>query len=674
MSVSNNIFNKDGRFELGFFGSSLTTKNIQVIIPYTNVGGTVISTNPTDYGAVTNTWSDITGAWCNWNPNKTIIPDDSSVQFAFLVWCTAYYPPLTPPFEVLANTLPITLIKPDGTKIQVAPEPANNLIFNAGWRQFTHGADITTIMQDNQYGDYKVTGVPTGPYGGSNGCGGWGLYIIYGNDKFKYRNANISATATGFNEVVTITNLITPVTGPVTVKVFLSSVQGDRNYKDSLLLNNVKLSGPYNPPDDFMNSRYVDYTGLNLQSKASLMNETLSQYGFYSDQTVIINDNIVKNGDTELIIKQDNSGDWAGISLLGVMTDLNSALLIPTKEVDKTYAKAGDTLLYTISFSNTGSTDAINIIVRDTLPAEVTFIPNSIKVNGVSYLGDITKGITIPDLAINNYATITFQVKIQDSVLDSTLIKNFANVKYDFIIATGKIGNSNINSNLVYTTIVNAVLNATKTVDKKQTNLNEILTYTITLNNTSNHDMFNTIFIDTIPSNTELVPNTLNQDGVFFPYNISGSILPNTIYKNSFSTITFKVKVMGLLPNPILNSASAISNIIIDNGAYTMTVPANSNIVSTGIVIIDIKTIKQVDKGYATLGDIITYTLVISNSGNTTGNNLVLSDSIPTGGSFIPNSIYVDGVNVIGSIENGINIGSLKPGEYRTVTFKVMIV
>ena len=52
-------------------------------------------------------------------------------------------------------------------------------------------------------------------------------------------------------------------------------------------------------------------------------------------------------------------------------TDVDGGSLLP-----------GDTLLYTLSISNVGSTDTVNASLTDAIPANTTYIPGSTKLNG----------------------------------------------------------------------------------------------------------------------------------------------------------------------------------------------------------------------------------------------------------------------------------------------------
>lgn len=65
-----------------------------------------------------------------------------------------------------------------------------------------------------------------------------------------------------------------------------------------------------------------------------------------------------------------------------VSTQIKEALLSMTKNESVSFADIGK-LLYTTSISNIGNTDATNIVFTDVLPNGVTFVPNTLTVDGV---------------------------------------------------------------------------------------------------------------------------------------------------------------------------------------------------------------------------------------------------------------------------------------------------
>src|SRR5213594_1300647 len=104
---------------------------------------------------------------------------------------------------------------------------------------------------------------------------------------------------------------------------------------------------------------------------------------------------------------------------------------------------AGETLRYTITVKNIGSADAVNVTLRDAVPANTTYVPGSTKLNGnavadVAGVSPLVSGMRInppnnptpgampADASSNpaNVATITFDVMVNANVASGTVISN----------------------------------------------------------------------------------------------------------------------------------------------------------------------------------------------------------------------------------------------------------
>ena len=83
------------------------------------------------------------------------------------------------------------------------------------------------------------------------------------------------------------------------------------------------------------------------------------------------------------------------------------------KLVDKAIALAGETLLYTSFISNNGNLNAENVVFTDALPANTTFVEDSVTLDGVNMPGENpANGINIGNLNVGQSKIITFQVVI----------------------------------------------------------------------------------------------------------------------------------------------------------------------------------------------------------------------------------------------------------------------
>ncbi len=90
-------------------------------------------------------------------------------------------------------------------------------------------------------------------------------------------------------------------------------------------------------------------------------------------------------------------------------------------------------------------------------------------------------------------------------------ISNIARIDYTFIAhPTAPIISRTITSNPAFTQISDANILSLKAVNAPQATTGDILTYTITLENTGNIPATNLLFSDTIPEGTTFVDNSLH--------------------------------------------------------------------------------------------------------------------------------------------------------------------
>jgi uncharacterized repeat protein (TIGR01451 family) len=79
-----------------------------------------------------------------------------------------------------------------------------------------------------------------------------------------------------------------------------------------------------------------------------------------------------------------------------------------------------------------------------------------------------------------------------------------------------------------------------------------------------------------------------------------------------------------------------------------------------------------VDKSEAKVGDVLTYTSKVTNTGTTDSNNSTFSGNTPQGTSFIPGSLVINGENESGNTPSS-NLGTIKPGQAISVTYQVKV-
>ncbi len=376
-----------------------------------------------------------------------------------------------------------------------------------------------------------------------------------------------------------------------------------------------------------------------------------------------------------------------------------------SKTVDKTSAKPGDTINYTITAKNTGNVDLTNVKINDTLPAY--YSEASETVNAPSAIsGSIVKNgsITISKLPVGGTATVKISYKIKgESAFDcgkTTTITNKVTSSTDQDKTEDMTDNNQVSTDVTYTckpAEKHPSYDLVKTVSPTGTvKLGDTLTYTLKFTNTGDEDLTNVVIKDNLPAEVEWTSVKIagtNASGLPTGDGWGTNLLANgiTISKvsvggNVVVTITTKVKSdavtatkCGTNSKTFTNSATSKTDQKTDQANNADEDNANNNSVSNQVTVdktckSSYDVIKSVDKDAAKPGDTLTYTLLVKNTGETDLTNVKVVDKLPANVTYVNDSTTVNGTKVAdGVIEDGLTIKTLQQGATATVKFQVKI-
>ena len=353
-----------------------------------------------------------------------------------------------------------------------------------------------------------------------------------------------------------------------------------------------------------------------------------------------------------------------------VYTITNAAPERFTKTVDKAYAQPGDILTYTLTGTNPNNFPVYNVLINDPAPSGTSYNDNLTVTGATSYTGNPQTGLTV-GLPANGTVSASWQVLVAAGTPVSNPIVNIASATVP--------GQTPINTNPVTTLVRYADLtsagNFIKSLSPAYVQPNSLVSYTLTLHNVGNTAANGVALTDVIMPGTSYVPGSISAS-VPFTGDPTGTInLLVPIQAGDTVTITFQVLVSSTIPttNPISNTANVSYNYLVDPTAPPVNTAGPSSTTFLQVSIADIHVVKTASENIGYLGDIITYTITVSNNGNVPADTVVITDPIPNGTILVPNSLTAS-VPYTGSLATALTLTNPIPaGGTATISYQVQV-
>ncbi len=314
----------------------------------------------------------------------------------------------------------------------------------------------------------------------------------------------------------------------------------------------------------------------------------------------------------------------------------------------------GNNLTYTMSVTNDGPSTATNVVLSDTLPAGVTFGSVTSTVGtGTQAAGVVT--VNIGTLAPAASATVTLIVGVNANA--AATLSNTATVT-----ATETDTDPTDNSATTTTATQKQIDLAITKVDTADPIIaGQNLTYTITVTNNGPSDATGVTVTDALPTGLTFVSATPSQGTATNTGNNINAALGN-IANGANATITVIATVAATAVGTLNNTAT-----VTGNETDTNTTNNSDSETTTVNRQVDVRVTKTDSADPVIAGNQLTYTIIVTNDGPSTATNVVMTDALPTGVSF------VSGTSTAGTVTNAsgtvtANIGTLNPGATATVT------
>ena len=307
-------------------------------------------------------------------------------------------------------------------------------------------------------------------------------------------------------------------------------------------------------------------------------------------------------------------------NITGTVTDTHG-IVIGNPSLNKSvspvgYIARGGVLRYTIAYTNSGDVAITGLVITDVIPANTAFL--RADDGGVYSGGQVAWTVgTIPSGAA---VRVRFRVRVDKEAGINENIVNQAT------LAAASV--SPFSTNAVTNTVANrpdfglSVKQVVPTGGPLAPG--DLLTYTIAYTNGGTTSAFSTVISDPLPSEVEPVGGGILRDGVVVWY--LGTVPPEP-NPDCCGVITFAVRVReGVSPGTAITNAAWIDASLIEP---LWTDP----VVVTTIYPLLTATKQVTPTGPVLPGAWLTYTIRVTNTGNLTATDVLITDTDPTGQS-----------------------------------------
>lgn len=260
--------------------------------------------------------------------------------------------------------------------------------------------DVTSFLQSNGAGTYTIADLPATP-GSITGGGkyaGWAIVVAYENTALSYTSIRIYDgymqiydNGVPVTQTVVLSGLNVPNNPLVNEDAVMSTVvwEGDGNLGasagnpagDYVKINNIAVSNTVNPVTNFWNGT-ISKNGAFVSGTKNP--DYYNQMGIDIDEMFVGTGYNIQPNATSASIEFGTEADQYFPSVFTFAIKMKDPVITLDKTVsdanNNTFADANEILTYTISGTNMGPGAAYNATIIDSLPNNVSFVPNSLEI------------------------------------------------------------------------------------------------------------------------------------------------------------------------------------------------------------------------------------------------------------------------------------------------------
>ncbi len=354
--------------------------------------------------------------------------------------------------------------------------------------------------------------------------------------------------------------------------------------------------------------------------------------------------------------------------------------LLIHKKAEPTVVLPGDTITYTVVYTNV-STDEnqTGVYVRASIPDYTNLLTITESAdNLVEYSWDngatwnTTRPITpvthirwlAAKVPTDTQVTLGFTVQVATTLPPNTTIESTAYITSE---NTAKYLSAWIPSNQVQVTTVD--LWVEKSVSRQTARIGDPISYTISYGNRGSADV-SVQLLDVIPEDTNYIANSIWGTGA------STDEIPDLLWNVGTFAASSGPQEIGyaVTPDSDLLPNTTITNVAVLSSTYGL---KTSNPVTVTIVhCANLTVTKSSDPSVVRTGDMLTYTIIVSNTGPGYAVGVLVSDTLPANTQFVPGSITLDppSAGTVGTTPPILASNTTIPaGQHITVAFAVIV-
>ncbi len=346
---------------------------------------------------------------------------------------------------------------------------------------------------------------------------------------------------------------------------------------------------------------------------------------------------------------EENPGDESTTITTNTTPSQETADLSISKSADPNPVLVGQQLTYLITVDNNGPSTATNVVVTDTLPAEVSFSSASA---GCSNAGSVV--CSLGSIAAGTNKSVQIVVTVDSE--GSGNIANTAVVGSD----TPEANPGDESTTILTGTSEQADLTVSKSDSQDPAFVGQVITYTTVVENQGTLEAQDVVLVDTLPSEVSFVSASAGCALV-------GDVICDlgNLASGESKIVDIAVTIDSDLPSSIVNQADVSSSSsetnLINNHAEEVTI---INVTGTADLVIT----KSDNLDPVIAGENLIYTINVENLGPDDASGVVVSDTLPAEVSFVSASagcVMQDFVNCL--------LGTLRAGSSKEVTIEVAV-